>query len=247
VFHKWRISFDGNVDLAQRETVKLRNFENRPTLVPCDRVFKAYFAHTASAARETAGELLPQQKADALAGRWSKGTPVDNPQIRNYLDGYITKFPGLFDPAKRREDVLYETKHAIDIGDKKPVKLPPRRYSPMQIEAIRQFVKSCSIIRKRKGPWASLMLLTSKKPSGSHIRPVINEKTIWRICTSYQKLNKKTIKNGHPLPNAIDQIQRAAGHNYYCFIDLKNGFWHIRIAEKNREKTAFTTPFGLYE
>jgi hypothetical protein len=100
VFHKWRISFDGNVDLAQRETVKLRNFENKPTLVPCDRVSKAYFAHTASAARKTAGEPLPQQKADALAGRWGKGTLVDDPQIRNYLNGYITKFPGLFDPAK---------------------------------------------------------------------------------------------------------------------------------------------------
>jgi hypothetical protein len=194
VFYKWRISFDGNVDLAQRETVKLRNFENRPTLVPCDRVSKAYFAHTASAARETAGEPLPQQKADALAGRCGKGTPVDDPQIRNYLNGYIIKFPGLFDSAKRRENMLYKTKHAIDTGNEKPIKLPLRRYNPMQVEAIRQFVKNCSIIRKSKGPWAFPMLLTPKKPSGSHIRPVINEKTIWRIYTNYRKLNKKNDK-----------------------------------------------------
>jgi hypothetical protein len=64
---------------------------------------------------------------------------------------------------------------------------------------------------------------------------------------NYKQLNKATKKNGHPLPNAMNQIQRAAGHNYYCFIDLKDGFWRIDITEKNRKKTAFTTPFGLFE
>jgi hypothetical protein len=45
----------------------------------------------------------------------------------------------------------------------------------------------------------------------------------------------------------MDQIQRTAGHNYYCFIDLKDGFWRIGIIEKDRKKTAFITPFGLFE
>jgi hypothetical protein len=45
----------------------------------------------------------------------------------------------------------------------------------------------------------------------------------------------------------MDQIQRAAGHMWYYFLNLKNGFWHIKIAEKDRHKTAFITPFGLYE
>jgi hypothetical protein len=45
----------------------------------------------------------------------------------------------------------------------------------------------------------------------------------------------------------MNQIQRAVGHNYYCFVDLKDGFWHIRIREKNRKKTAFVTFFRIYE
>jgi hypothetical protein len=45
----------------------------------------------------------------------------------------------------------------------------------------------------------------------------------------------------------MNQIQRAAGHNFYCFIDLKNGFWRIKIAEKDCKKMAFTTPLGLFE
>jgi hypothetical protein len=91
------------------------------------------------------------------------------------------------------------------------------------------------------------LLLTPKKPPKSHIKPKIDLHTIWRICTNYRKLNRRTTKNAHPLPYAINQIQRTAGHMWYCFLDLKDGFWHIKIAEKNRYKTAFTTPFGLYE
>ncbi|KAI0992008.1 hypothetical protein K3495_g16178, partial [Podosphaera aphanis] len=34
---------------------------------------------------------------------------------------------------------------------------------------------------------------------------------------------------------------------YYCFLDLENGFWHIRLAPEDREKAAFVTPFGLFE
>jgi hypothetical protein len=91
------------------------------------------------------------------------------------------------------------------------------------------------------------LLLILKKPSGFYIKPKIDLHTIWRICIDYRELNQRTTKNAHPLPYAMDQIQRAAGHMWYCFLDLKDGFWHIKIAEKDRHKTAFITPFGLYE
>jgi hypothetical protein len=56
VFHKWRISFDGDV--------KLRSFDGKPVLVPCDRVPKAYFAKAAAAK-----EKLDSNVADAIAMR----------------------------------------------------------------------------------------------------------------------------------------------------------------------------------
>ncbi|KAI0993586.1 hypothetical protein K3495_g14598, partial [Podosphaera aphanis] len=77
--------------------------------------------------------------------------------------------------------------------------------------------------------------------------PTTTDKTIWRICVDYRQLNKITKKHAHPLPNAQDEIQRAAGHKYYAFLDLENGFWQIPLEESTREKTAFITPFGVYE
>lgn len=57
--------------------------------------------------------------------------------------------------------------------------------------------------------------------------------------------NKK--KHAHPLPNAYDEIQRAAGHKFNCFLNLQNTFWRIQIHPDDREKTAFVKPFGIYE
>ncbi|KAI0999093.1 hypothetical protein K3495_g9100 [Podosphaera aphanis] len=69
----------------------------------------------------------------------------------------------------------------------------------------------------------------------------------WRICVDYRQLNKVIKKNAHTLPYAYDEIQCAAGHKYYAFLDLKNGFWQIRMNEADREKSAFVTPSGVYE
>lgn len=153
------------------------------------------------------------------------------------------KFPSLFNKSIRHTDVLFQTRHRINTGNHTPIKIPPRRYSPQQQEAIRHFCKTHEglIIRKSKGPWAAPLLLTPKKSNNP------NNATIWRICVDYRELNKVTKKHAHPLPNAYDEIQRASGHNYYAFLDLENGFWHIPMYPDDCEKTAFVTPFGIYE
>ncbi|CAF4771042.1 unnamed protein product, partial [Rotaria sp. Silwood2] len=40
---------------------------------------------------------------------------------------------------------------------------------------------------------------------------------------------------------------RGGGYHYFSKLDLKSGFWQLPIDENDRHKTAFITPFGLYE
>ena len=56
---------------------------------------------------------------------------------------------------------------------------------------------------------------------------------VYRVGVDYRPLNKVTKKNPQPLPNAFYEIQRAAGYEWYAFLDFKDGFWHIKIADKD--------------
>ncbi|KAI0995043.1 hypothetical protein K3495_g13137 [Podosphaera aphanis] len=160
-----------------------------------------------------------------------------------FLDLYLSKFPELFNKRLRCTEELSKTVHRIDTQGHPPIKLPPRRYSPSQVEALRDFCQTHmgTILQPSTSPWAAPVLLTPKKSTTSDGKP------IWRTCVDYRSLNNITKKHAYPLPNVQDAIQRASGHSYYCFLDLENGFWHIRLAPEDREKAAFVTPFGLFE
>jgi putative transposase len=74
-----------------------------------------------------------------------------------------------------------------------------------------------------------------RKPDGSY-----------RICIDYRKLNAVTIKDRYPLPNPAMIFDRLAGCKYFSKLDLRWGYWQIRMAPEDVEKTAFRSPLGSY-
>lgn len=59
-------------------------------------------------------------------------------------------------------------------------------------------------------------------------------------------LNKVTIKKKYPLPRIEDLLDRLRGATVFR-LDLQSGYNQLYIAEQDRHKTAFRTPFGLYQ
>jgi hypothetical protein len=51
----------------------------------------------------------------------------------------------------------------------------------------------------------------------------------------------------YPIPSKQDLINPLSNLVIFSKFDLKSGFWQIQIHEKDKYKTAFTTPFGHYE
>ena len=67
------------------------------------------------------------------------------------------------------------------------------------------------------------------------------------MCVDYRPLNVVTIKNKYPMSRIdilFDQLIKA---NVFSMIDLRLGYYQIKIRLEDIPKTAFSTRYGLYE
>ena len=128
--------------------------------------------------------------------------------------------------------------HEIDTGSARPIAIRPRKLSPEKQQEVRRQISElmeAGAIENAKGPWAAPLVLVPKKGGE------------WRMCVDFRELNRVTKKDAYPLP-LIDSLMRMfEGSSYFSTLDLKAGYHQVRMAHKDREKTAFITPSGLYQ
>lgn len=110
----------------------------------------------------------------------------------------------------------------------------PDKEEPMY-KLVQEFL-AAGLISESHSPYAAPAILVKKKDD------------TYRFVVDYRKLNLITIKDCSPLPNMEDTIRKLGqGYNYFSKLDLKSGFYQIPIHPADKAKTAFVTPFGLYQ
>ena len=83
-------------------------------------------------------------------------------------------------------------------------------------------------------PWVSSLVVVSK-PNGK-----------LRLCLDPKDLNKAIQREHYPLPTIEDVATRLHGAKVFTKLDVRNGFWHVMLAEDSSFLTTFNTPFGRY-
>ena len=84
-------------------------------------------------------------------------------------------------------------------------------------------------------PWGAPVLFVKKKDG-----------TLW-MCIDYRQINKVTVKNKYPLPRIEDLFNQLKGACVFSKIDLRSGYYQLRVKEGDVSKTAFRTRYGHYE
>ena len=68
-----------------------------------------------------------------------------------------------------------------------------------------------------------------------------------RMCIDYQPINKVIMKNKYPLPRIEDLFHQLKGVGVFSKIDLRLGYYQLRVKDVDVPKTTFKTRYGHYE
>jgi ribonuclease HI len=122
--------------------------------------------------------------------------------------------------------------------DARPFKQKLRQINPTLLPVMEREVKKLLdaqiIVPLRYSSWVANLVPVRKK-SGEI-----------RLCVDFRNLNRSSRKDNYPLPNMEHILQRVTGAARISMIDGFSGYNQISVMPEDREKTAFTTPWGTF-
>jgi hypothetical protein len=193
-------------------------------------------SQTLLAKREFIKEMFDADQVYLLYGK--ECSPMEI--VPEIVMGLLKEFTDVF-PKDLPEELppLRDIQHQIDLvpGSSLPNR-PHYRITPKEHEELWRQVEELLAkghIRESLSPCAILALLTAKKDG------------TWRMCVDSHAINKITVRYRFPIPRLDDLLDQLSGATIFTKLDLKSGYYQIRVRVSDEWKTMFKMREGLYE
>lgn len=174
---------------------------------------------------------------------WDSAAPIKAPTINAQLSS--EKQDELRDMLKQFADILMATpgrthtaECRIRTGSSPPICLPPYRLPHAYRDIVKTELEEMErdgIIEPSSSEWAFPIVLVKKKDG------------TLRMCVDYRRLNAVAQADAYPMPRVDDLIDSLGKARYITTLDLARGYWQVPVEKESRSRTAFTTPFGLFQ
>ena len=189
-------------------------------------------------------KLPTQQRQELLLAALKKDGRLDRlkewpPELAKKAVALLLEFHHIFSLEPNEIGCTNATKHVIELMKDEPFKERFRRIAPPLVDEVCQHIQEMldsSAIRPSQSPWCNAMVLVRKKDGSL------------RFCIDFCRLNARTKKDAYPLPHMQETMESMVGTQHFSCMDLKSGFWQVRMDEESRQYTAFTVgSMGIYE
>ena len=153
----------------------------------------------------------------------------------------LMDFHHIFCLEKNEMSCTDATEHIIELLPKQdePFKERFRRIVPHEVEEVHQHIQEMfdgGAIWPSQSPWCNAVVLVQKKDG------------MLRFCIDFRHLNAGTKKDSYPIPKCPETMESLVGARYFSTMDLKSGFWQVKVSEDSRQYTAFTVgSMGVYK
>ena len=161
------------------------------------------------------------------------------PELARKFEQMLMEYHDIFSLDKNEIGCTDAAEHVIELLDEEPFKEKFRRIAPPLLDEVWEHLQEMldgSAICPSQSPWCNAVVLVWKKDGGL------------QFCIDFLRLNARTKKDSYPLPCMQETMESMFGARFFSTMDLKSGFWQVKMAEKSRQYTAFTVgSMGIFE
>ena len=189
-------------------------------------------------------KLSTQQRQDLLLAALQKDGGLDRlkewpPDLAQKAVALLLEFHDVFSLEPNEIGCTDATEHVIKLMKDKPFKERFQRIAPPLADEVCQHIQEMldgGAIRPFQLPWCNAVVLVRKKDGSL------------RFCIDFCRLNTQTKKDAYPLLHMQETMESMVGARHFSCMDLKSGFWQVKMAEESRQYTAFMVgSMGVYE
>lgn len=157
---------------------------------------------------------------------------IDSVEKAKFVDEYADIFDGL--------GIIKTNQTLAVLPTAKPIAKPPRRIPAKVIDQVKQKIdelEAMGIVERVDEPsqWVHNLVVV-EKPDGSV-----------RLCLDPRELNNVLMDEFFMIPTLEEISEKIQGAEYYTVLDLKDGFYQIKLDENASKLCTFSTPFGCYK
>ena len=153
------------------------------------------------------------------------------PKLADSAWSSLAEYHDIFALEPSELGCTHSTEYVIKVTNDIPFREKFRWIPPPLVEEVctdLQEMLDSGAICPSQNAWCNVVLLVQKKDGGLH------------FCIDFCHLNAHMKKDSYPLLRIQEALESLVGAGHFSCLDLKSGFWQIKMGKSSKQYTTFT-------